>query len=62
MRLFFYDTMSQVAFQEEQDIIRSDSAPLAAGETRDFQLRFDRLPAPWNYQPPQFQLVALEFQ
>ena len=61
VRLFFYDNMSQIVLKEEQDIIPVSAPPLTAGETRDFQLRFDRLPAPWNYQPPQFQLVALEF-
>ncbi|MBI4478536.1 MAG: hypothetical protein HY651_00775 [Acidobacteria bacterium] len=60
VRLYFYDTMSQLVLRQERDIIAAGGAPLAAGETRDFQLRFDRPPASWNVQPPQFQLVSLE--
>ena len=62
VRLYFYDTLNQLALREEQDIVREGSPPLAPREARDFQLRFDRLPASWNYQPPQFLLVAIEFQ
>jgi len=62
VRLYFYDSMSQVVLKEEQDIVRPNAAPLGAGETRDFQLRFERLPTSWNFQPPQFQLVALQIE
>ena len=62
VRLYFYDTMSQVILREEQDIIRPTMASLQPGQTRDFQLRFHRLPPSWNAQLPQFQLVSLELQ
>ena len=62
VRLFFYDTMSQLVLRQERDIIAAAGTPLAAGETRDFQLRFDRPPASWNVQPPTFQLVSLEIE
>ncbi|MBI3934916.1 MAG: hypothetical protein HY316_09505 [Acidobacteria bacterium] len=62
VRLHFYDTMSQVILREERDIVTADGTPLRAGETRDFQLRFNRPPAPWNVQPPTFQLVSLEIE
>ena len=62
VRLFFYDTLNQVILREERDIVSISSAALAAGETRDFQLRFNRPPSSWNVQPPQFQLVSLDIE
>ena len=62
VRLYFYDTLSQLILRVERDVVTPDGAPLAPGETRDFQLRFDRPPASWNLQPPQFQLVSLEIE
>lgn len=62
VRLYFYDSLSQVILRPERDIIGSQEAPLAAGESRDFQLRLERPPASWNIQPPQMQLVSLEIE
>jgi hypothetical protein len=62
VRLYFYDTLSQLILRPERDIVTLDGPALAPGETREFQLRFDRPPASWNLQPPQFQLVSLEIE
>lgn len=62
LRLYFYDYAGKLALREEQNVITANSLPLYAGETRDFQLRFDALPPNWNVQPPQFQLVSLQLQ
>ena len=62
VRLYFYDTLSQLILRVERDIVTPDGPPLGAQEARDFQLRFDRPPASWNMQPPQFQLVSLEIE
>ena len=62
LRLYFYDYGGKLALREEQDVITTSALPLYAGETRDFQLRFDTLPGNWNVQPPQFQLVSLQLQ
>ena len=62
VRLFFYDVLSQVILQVDQEVLRPRSAPLASGEERTFQLRLDRLPATWNRGPPQLQLISLEIQ
>jgi len=62
LRLYFYDYAGKPALREEQDVITISAPPLYAGETRDFQLRFDTLPSNWNVQPPQFQLVSLQLQ
>ena len=62
VRLYFYDTLNQLVLRDDEEIVRPNDPPLAAGATRDFQLRFDRLPSSWNYQQPQFQLLALELQ
>jgi hypothetical protein len=60
VRLHFYDTLNHVVLREDRDVISPSAAPLAPGETRDFQLRFERLPSSWNVQPPQFQIISLE--
>jgi hypothetical protein len=62
LRLYFYDYQGKLVVREEQDVITPAMLPLFAGETRDFQLRFDTLPPNWNVQPPQFQLVSLLLQ
>lgn len=62
LRLYFYDYQGKLVLREEQDVITPNMQPLYAGETRDFQLRFDTLPPTWNIQPPQFQLVSLLLQ
>lgn len=62
LRVYFYDYSGKLVLREEQDVIAAASPPLAAGERREFQLRFDTLPRSWNKQPPQFQLVSLQFQ
>lgn len=62
LRLYFYDYGGKLVLREEQDVITPNMLPLYAGETREFQLRFDTLPPTWNVQPPQFQLVSLLLQ
>lgn len=62
VRLFFRDYYSQVILQEDQPVLGETSAPFAPSQTRDFQLRFDRIPDSWNQQIPQFQLVSIGVQ
>jgi hypothetical protein len=62
LRLYFRDTLNQVVLRVDRDVIGSASAPLTAGESREFRLQFDNVPASWNRQVPQFQLVSMEFQ
>ncbi|MBI1956357.1 MAG: hypothetical protein HYS38_08190, partial [Acidobacteria bacterium] len=57
LRLFFRDYYGQVVLQEDQPVLAETAAPLGPGQTRDFQLRFDRIPDSWSQQIPQFQLV-----
>ena len=62
VQLEFQDTLSQVVLREERDVIPLAIPALGPGETRDFQLRFDRLPASWNIRPPQFQILSLHIE
>ena len=62
LRLFFRDYYNKVVLQEEQPLLAETATPLGAGQTRDFQLRFDSLPDAWNRQIPQFQIVSLQIQ
>jgi hypothetical protein len=62
VQLSFTDTLGQVILLEEREIVSPDAKPLYAGETRDFQLRFNRPPSAWNVQPPEFRLISLELE
>ena len=60
VRLYFRDFMNQVVLREDQEVFGAQPVPLPPGQTREFQLRFDKIPDSWNRQVPQFQLVALQ--
>ena len=62
IRLFFRDTLNQVVLRDEQEILGGRSEPLRPGQTRSFQIRFDRIPDSWNLQVPQFEIVSLQVQ
>ena len=62
LRLFFRDYMNQVVLREDHVVLETKAAPIAPGEAREFQLRFDRLPDSWSRQVPQFQLVSIQIQ
>ena len=62
LRLYFRDYMNQVVLREDHVVLNTNAAPLAPGQARAFQLRFDRLPDAWNRQVPQFQLISIQIQ
>jgi hypothetical protein len=57
----FTDVLGQVILRERAGIFPPASLPLQAGETRDFQLFFDRIPSDWNQAPPRITPVAVQF-
>jgi hypothetical protein len=62
LQLHFYDTLNQVILRTEQDVVRPTGQSLQAGESRNFQLGFDRIPPSWNVQPPEWEIVALRLE
>lgn len=62
VRIYFQDTLGQVILKEDRQVLGVRSAPLPPGESREFQIRFDRVPESWNLQVPQFQLLSVQVQ
>jgi hypothetical protein len=56
----FTDLMGQVILRERAGVFPPASMPLKAGETRDFQLYFDRIPSSWNQAPPRITVVSVQ--
>jgi hypothetical protein len=57
----FTDLLGQVILRENLKIFPPASPPLKPGETRDFQLFFDRIPSDWNQSPPRITPVSVRF-
>lgn len=61
VQLEFLDTLSQVVLRETAHAVTERAAPLKPGESRDFQVRFEHMPADWNQAPPRMKAVYIEF-
>ena len=61
VRLHFRDLMDQVVLREEHEIF-SGAQPLAPGQSREFDVSFDTVPASWNQSVPQLEIVSLRVQ
>jgi hypothetical protein len=61
VRLSFHDLYNEVVLREDHDVL-SGSQPLAAGQTRAFQIRFDQVPASWNQAVPEIQVISVRVQ
>jgi len=56
----FRDPFNQVVLRDPQRIILTDSQPLKAGESRDFNVTLGaHLPTEWNRQYPTFRITGL---
>ena len=58
----FYDSDNKVALRDTRRIIASDSTPLESGETRDFQIGFEAIPARWNHRFPAIHITGLDLE
>ena len=54
----FYNSYGEMVLRERVPIIKSVLRP---GESRDFRLPFDTIPASWNNQLPQLVIARIEF-
>jgi hypothetical protein len=55
----FTDSLNQVVLRETRSALGSPSTPLAAAQSRHFQIFFDRVPASWNMQLPSVRVSYL---
>ena len=61
VRLHFRDLMNQVVLREEHELF-SGAQPLGPGQSREFDVSFDTVPASWNQSVPQVEIVSLRVQ
>ena len=55
----FSDDLHQVVLRESRSVLGTPPTPLAPGQTRSFQISFDRVPSAWNMQQPSVQVSYL---
>ncbi len=58
VRLFFRNLMNQVILREDHEIFGGQQV-VGPGQTKEFQIRFDKVPDSWNQVVPQIQIVSL---
>jgi len=59
LTLEFRDLLNQVVLRETRILVDRRIAPLAAGEKREFQLTFEKIPAEWNQAVPNVSVRGL---
>jgi hypothetical protein len=57
----FYSPEGAQIHRERVPIVQRKGKPLAPGETRDFRLPFDSLPANWNQAMPKLVIAQIQF-
>jgi hypothetical protein len=55
----FADSLNQVVLRETRSALGTPPTPLAAAQSRHFQISFDRVPASWNMQQPSVRVSYL---
>jgi hypothetical protein len=61
IQMEFHDTLEQVVLRDQAHPISPRTPPLKPGETRDFQVSFEHMPADWNRTPPTISATNVEF-
>ena len=57
----FADSLNQVVLRETRPALGTPPSSLAPGQSRHFQISFDRVPASWNMQQPSVRVFYLHF-
>jgi len=55
----FADSLNQIVLRETRSTVGSPPSPLGPGQSRHFQISFDRVPASWNMQQPYVRVSYL---
>jgi hypothetical protein len=55
----FRDPFNQVVLRQSERLIGISTGPLDPGQTRDFQITLEHVPAEWNQQYPAFHVTGL---
>ncbi len=55
----FRDPFNQVVLRDTRRPLGARAAPLAAGQSREFQFNFEHVPSDWNRQSPVIRVTGL---
>ena len=58
----FRDHARQPVLRERKAIIGRRTGPVSTGQTREFELTFDNIPAGWNQAMPDLVIAQIQFQ
>jgi len=61
IQMEFTDVFGQVILRDRGKVLPPNALPLKPGETRAFQLFFDRMPAEWNQAAPRIAVLSVHF-
>ncbi len=61
IQMEFHDTLEQVVLRDQAHPISPRTTPLKPGESRDFRVSFEHMPADWNQIPPTISATHVEF-
>ncbi|MBI1983283.1 MAG: hypothetical protein HYS61_03700, partial [Acidobacteria bacterium] len=61
LELVFVDTLYQVVLRETARPVSVRTPPLKPGESRAFQVSFERMPLDWNQGPPRITPTSVDF-
>ncbi len=63
LNCIFYDPYGQAVLRERVPIVRfKGGSGLQPGETRNFRMPFDAIPAGWNQALPQLVIAGIDFE
>ncbi|HET9400830.1 MAG TPA: hypothetical protein VFO34_07755 [Candidatus Acidoferrales bacterium] len=60
--LGFEDLSKQIIFTDSRRLLGQAVSPLAAGESRRFELSFENIPAGWDQTPPKITITGLRLK
>lgn len=58
----FRDSLGQVVLRETHRIAGPQGRPIAAGETREFQIALESVPSSWNRESPSLRVTGLALE
>jgi hypothetical protein len=58
----FRDPFNQVVLRDTEQLITTANMPLGPGQSRNFEVTLERVPAEWNQQDPSFRTIGLLWQ
>jgi len=62
VRTSFYDLDGQSVFREPAMVVKENQTPLPSGQSREFRMAFEGLPAAWGRTAPRLEITRLVFE